>query len=45
MALIKASLLREGIRDFDVYPFSIPAILSMDEIGFSPDVTSIPRPP
>ncbi len=39
MALKKAMLLREGIRDFDVYPFSIPAIRSMDEIEFSSPIT------
>lgn len=38
MALKKASLLREDIRDFDVYPFSIPAIRSMEEIEFSSGV-------
>jgi len=38
LALNKALLLRQGIRDFRVYPFSIPAIRGREEIEFSPGV-------
>lgn len=39
MFLRSVSLRREKIRSFDVYPFSIPAIKSLDEIEFRSRVT------
>lgn len=39
MFLRSVSLRRESIRSFDVYPFSIPAIKSLDEIEFKSMVT------
>lgn len=39
MFLKSVSLMREKIDSFNVYPFSIPAIQSMDEIAFSSRVT------
>ena len=39
MSLKSVSLLRENIRSFNVYPFSIPAIKSMDQIEFKSSVT------
>jgi len=39
MYLKKISLLRENIKSFDHYPFSIPAIKSLDQIEFRSNVT------
>ncbi len=39
MFLKTVSLLRENIRSFNEYPFSIPAIKSMDQIEFKSKVT------
>lgn len=39
MSLKSVSLLREKVSSFDEFPFSIPAIQSMDEIEFSGSVT------
>lgn len=39
MSLKSVSLLREKVSSFDEFPFSIPAIKSMDEIEFSDSVT------
>jgi predicted ATPase len=37
----KARLVREKISSFDVYPFSLPAVLNMDELLFHEKVTFI----
>lgn len=39
MYLKKISLLRENIKSFDHYPFSIPAIKSLDQIEFRSNLT------
>jgi predicted ATPase len=39
-ALLRSVVLkRDEIDDFDVYPFSIPAIRELDELGLDPHVT------
>ncbi len=37
--LRSVSLLREQVPNFDLYPFSIPAIAALDELEFHPTVT------
>ena len=37
--LLRAQLLREGVLDFEKYPFSLPAIRTLDTIVFNPAVT------
>lgn len=40
-ALIRSVVLkRADIRDFDAYPFSIPAVRDLDELALDPLVTS-----
>lgn len=37
--LREIQLLRDGVRDFDAYPFSIPAVRHLDTLAFDPRVT------
>jgi predicted ATPase len=39
--ITKARLIREKISSFDAYPFSLPAVLNMDELLFHEKVTFI----